>query len=104
MEILSSLVIKQAEDSLLGFIDFFNNEQNIIVYTCETNDAKEYARFRKFNHWFNSFNDGSFKKEDYKLKDIQTQTIYYSSIIKNNNSNKHEIFAEFAEVMEQYLK
>lgn len=87
------------------FIDFFKNEQNIIIYTCETNDAKEYARFRKFNQWFNSFNDGSFKKEDYKLKDNQTQTIYYSSIIiKNNNSNKHEIFAEFAEVMELYLK
>lgn len=69
------------------------------------NDTKEYARFRKFNQWFNSFNDGSFKKEDYKLKDNQTQTIYYSSIIiKNNNSNKHEIFAEFAEVMELYLK
>lgn len=87
------------------FIDFFRNEQNIIVYTCETNDAKEYARFRKFNHWFNSFNDGSFKKEDYKLKDNLTNIIYYSSIIiKNNNPNKHEILKEFAEVMEQYLK
>ena len=25
-------------------------------------------------------------------------------ILKNNNPNKHEILAEFAEVMEQYLK
>ncbi|MFY7910697.1 MAG: DUF6169 family protein [Emticicia sp.] len=87
------------------FIDFFKNEQNIIVYTCETNDAKEYARFRKFNQWFKSFNDGTFKKEDFKLKDKLTNIIYYSSIIiKNNNPNKHEILAEFAEVMEQYLK
>lgn len=87
------------------FIDFFKNEQNIIVYTCETNDAKEYARFRKFNHWFSSFNDGSFKKEDFKLKDKLTNIIYYSSIIiKNNNPNKQEILLEFEEVMTQYSK
>lgn len=87
------------------FIDFFKNEQNIIVYTCETNDTKEYARFRKFNHWFNSFNDDSFKKEDYELKDKLTSTVYYSSIIiKNNNPNKYQILAEFATIMEQYLK
>lgn len=99
------LDIKVSATTAVIFIDFFKNEQNIIVYTCETNDSEEYTRFRKFNHWFQSFNDGSFMKEDFKLKDKLNNTIYYSSIIlKNNNPNKHEILAEFTEVMEQYLK
>ncbi len=87
------------------FIDFFKNEQNIIVYTCETNDTKEYARFRKFNHWFNSFNDGSFEKKDFSLADYGNDSVYYSSIItKSKNPFKQEILDEFEEIMKQYSK
>lgn len=87
------------------FHDFFKNEQNIIVYTCETNDMKHNARFRKFNQWSEYFNDGTFEKNDYELKEKVSKLSYFSSIIiKNNNPNKYEIISEFEEVMKQYSK
>ena len=51
------------------FLHFFQQKENIVVYTCETADLKHHARNRKFNQWFMQFNDGNFIKIDCPIND-----------------------------------
>ncbi|MBC7643175.1 MAG: hypothetical protein H7174_12720 [Flavobacterium sp.] len=47
------------------FIDFYSRRNKAIsVYICESSDGKELARKRKFDHWFQEYNDDIFVKVD----------------------------------------
>ncbi len=43
---------------------FFERLENVAVYVCDPTDERHLARKRKFDIWFNTFNDGSLIKED----------------------------------------
>ncbi|MBI1779908.1 MAG: hypothetical protein HYR66_00825 [Sphingobacteriales bacterium] len=39
---------------------FLNEKENTVIYICDTIDNRHKARFHKFNHWFEIFNDGNY--------------------------------------------
>ena len=82
------------------FIDFFKNKENIILYTCDTSDRKHLARVRKFDKWFQQFNQDLFLKIDKTIPDPLQNTTYYNSlIIRENNPYKDEIIEAFEDLI-----
>ncbi len=112
IEVIQNPLIKLPEtDKLISntisviFLDFFKNNNFIILYICETNDLKHNARFRKFDSWFKLFNDGSFVKKDIELIEPHKDITYFNSLIlKKDNPYFDEIISEFKEVLNQYSK
>lgn len=43
---------------------FFATIDNVAVYVCDSLDDRQYARKRKFDLWFHTYNNGSLMKED----------------------------------------
>lgn len=58
---------------------FFEQMENVAVYICDPTDERHLARKRKFDIWFNSFNNGSLIKEDGVA--IAGERVLYNSII-----------------------
>jgi Family of unknown function (DUF6169) len=83
------------------FLHFFEDKEKIILYTCDTSDRKHLARVRKFDRWFEQFNQNdNFIKLNHSIYDNTLQTTYYNSlIIKNNNSFRAEITEAFDELI-----
>lgn len=52
--------------------DFFSDKERILLYICETADARHLARVRKFDAWFREFNNASFLKIDVNFPDKLT--------------------------------
>jgi Family of unknown function (DUF6169) len=73
---------------------FFANVKNAAVYICDSNDDRQYARKRKFDSWFNKYNNGSILKEDgiAVLEDIE---ILNSILVSKNNPQLIEIIIAF---------
>lgn len=81
-------------DKLLGptintiFIDFYNHYvKSITVYICDSSDGKHYVRKRKFDHWFQEFNDSTFIKFDDIVIDAEQNEFPVSFILKKDNPN-----------------
>lgn len=82
------------------FMDFFQDKEKVVTYICDTADGKEFARFRKFNIWFNKFNTDFFLKVDKSFYDLKLQTTYYNSlIIRQDNPFKEEIIEAFEDLI-----
>lgn len=75
--------------------EFFHDNPNVLLFQCETGDAKQSVRARLFQRWF----------DDYPLKDkffikvvmIEDEGVenYDAIIIKRNNPNFDSIVSEF---------
>lgn len=81
-------------DKLLGptintiFIDFYNHYvKSITVYICDSSDGKHHVRKRKFDHWFQEFNDSTFIKFDDIVIDAEQNEFPVSFILKKDNPN-----------------
>ncbi len=82
------------------FLDFFQDKEKAILYTCDTSDRKHTARVRKFNRWFEQFNPALFLKIDTTLFDASLQVTYFNSlIIRYDNPYKADIIEAFEELM-----
>ena len=78
------------------FLDFFQDKEKSVLYTCETKDGKAVARLRKFDTWFQQFNEDIFIKIDNAFYDHELKVTYYNSlIIKQLNPYKNEIIEAF---------
>jgi hypothetical protein len=82
------------------FIDFFQEKEKAILYTCDTADRKHTARMIKFNRWFEQFNKGQFFKINASLIDnFQKVTYFNSLIIRVENPYKEAIITAFEDLM-----
>jgi hypothetical protein len=82
------------------FYDFFERLQPVIVYICDTSDAREAARNRKFNSWFENYQYTYFFKIDATLGSSQTTQTYYTSLIlRLDDPMADEIVAAFRKVI-----
>ncbi len=79
------------------FLEFFQDRNRVIVYICDSSDARESARYRKFNSWFEQFQVNLFLKVDVHLTD-RTSTIYTSLILHRDNPNLSLIIEAFNEI------
>lgn len=67
---------------------------------CDSMDDRQYARKRKFDLWFYSYNDGSLIKED-GLAMIEGIEIYNAMILHKQNKQLTEIILAFKELNER---
>lgn len=94
--------ILPAEDGSIGeslslLVQQVITQNNIaVVYSYETTDNREKARFRKFNRWFSRYNDGSFLKYD---AEIMSPTRHYLlSMIVQHSSDSYKLVQDFLSV------
>jgi Family of unknown function (DUF6169) len=85
-------------DKLIGptinkiFHEFYDSYQkSITIYICDSSDGKQYVRKRKFDHWFEEFNDDTFIKFDDIVLDSDHNDYPVSFILKKNNPNFYKI-------------
>jgi Family of unknown function (DUF6169) len=75
--------------------DFLRQEQNVLLYICETGDFRHTARARKFDSWFRQLGRRSFIKLDTQLPDPSGVIYFISLIIRLENPNFPAIIAAF---------
>ena len=63
----------------------------VTIYICDSSDGKQFVRKRKFDHWFEDFNDNSFIKFDDIVLDADQNEYPVSFILKKNNPKFSEI-------------
>ncbi len=87
------------------FDDFFNNNnEQVVIYICDSSDAREEARRRKFNQWVEYFKGNEYLKVDTKIID-PLGPIYYSSIIlRTNNSYRNQVIQAFIDLADENQK
>ena len=85
-------------DKLIGptlniiFKKFYESfQESVTVYICDSSDGKQYVRKKKFDHWFEEFNDNSFIKLDDIVLDADRNEFPVSFILKKDNRKFYEI-------------
>jgi Family of unknown function (DUF6169) len=84
-------------------MDFFKEHSNCIIYVCDSADGRHHARNRKFNSWFNRYNDGSIEKYDINFE-VEDSEMLFSLILHHNNPFKEEIIKLFYQQPKLYGK
>jgi hypothetical protein len=86
------------------FKDFYRRcDRTITFYICESADAKQEVRMRKFNSWFEYFRERDYMKFDFPIFDKNDKLVYQNAIIlKQSNPYFFEIIREFRKVSEGY--
>jgi hypothetical protein len=78
------------------FLDFYKtNNDSVTVYICDSSDGKHFVRKRKFDYWFEEFNDRSFVKFDDVILDKENNEFPISFILKKSNPNFSKICEDF---------
>jgi hypothetical protein len=79
---------KKVETSILKILTaFFENNRNLIVYSCDQSDKKELARKRLFDKWFNAYGLINFIKVDFEFE----SNLYVSIIYRKDNPQISDI-------------
>jgi dihydroxyacetone kinase DhaKLM complex PTS-EIIA-like component DhaM len=79
---------------------FFSKKNNVAVYVCDSLDERQYARKRKFDLWFYSYNDGTLIKED-GLAIVEGAEIYNAMLLHKQNEQLTEVILAFKELNER---
>lgn len=78
------------------FHDFYSlKDESITVYICDSSDGKQFIRKRKFDYWFDEFNDNSFVKFDDIILDKDNNEFPIAFILKRFNPNFKRIYEDF---------
>jgi hypothetical protein len=72
----------------------------MLIYTCDSIDKKEYQRYRKFNFWFNKYNQHHLK-ENFILNVGETN-ILASVIYHSQHPNRAALEDEMKDVFKEY--
>ena len=92
------------KDVVIVLIDaFFNQNDEVLIYICETGDGKQAMRNRLFQQWFSRYNqEGSYTFITSSIKDEDDVINYASLIVKNTNPRLKEIVSEFTDTMQLF--
>lgn len=87
------------------FRDFFaKNDEQIIIYICDSSDAKQAIRRRKFNQWVEFFKGNEFLKIDLEIEESSKITYYNSLILRTNHPNRQIIIDVFISLADEQEK
>lgn len=87
------------------FIEFFQkNDEQVIVYICDSSDVRQEARRRKFNQWVELFKGNKFVKIDTKIVESEMITYYNSIILRTDNPRRAEIIDAFINLADEQQK
>jgi len=91
---------KRIEETIISIVSlFFKNNENILLYVCETLDGDEFLRYRLFNQWFFRYNKEHKTLEKLNHNGNLCGTEIYSSFIFNKNHPFYnEVIVAFTEV------
>lgn len=76
--------------------EFFKQDENVMLYICETGDGKQAMRNRLFQFWFSQYEH----KEQYtflssSIKDFDGVINYATLVVRNSNPALSEVITEF---------
>lgn len=72
---------KVAETIIKILFHFFTDNKNIVVYSCDQTDKKEFARKKLFDNWFNAYGIIDFIKIDFQFDN----SLFISIIYRKDN-------------------
>lgn len=81
--------------------DFFEKNNEVMLYICETGDNKQSMRSRLFEYWFNHYdNKHNFTFLSSSVKDEDGIINYATLISRNDNPNLSKAIKEFGDTVE----
>ncbi len=83
---------------------YIENNDCAIVFTCDTSDGRELARFRKFDSWYQKHNDGTFLKHDKVVIGKSTQKRHYTSVILKDNKTSFDTIELYENWLDNFSK
>lgn len=86
---------KKIKDTIIAIIeDFFIENQDVLLYICDTSDNREAARNRLYLRWFAQYSPERFTicTANSKVEDTE---FYMAIIVANNNPQKDSITLDF---------
>lgn len=87
------------------FIDFFKKDnQQAIVYICDSSDIRQEVRRRKFNQWVELFKGDDFVKVDTEIIESPVITYHNSIILRADNPRREIIVDVFKELANDHKK
>ena len=81
------------------FILKHNN--NIAIYICDSSDGREELRQKKFNEWYDKYNDATFAKMNEVLFDSKGNRFLITMILQNKNPRRLEIIDAFLKLADE---
>lgn len=83
------------KDTIIAIIeDFFLENQDVLLYICDTSDNREAARNRLFLRWFEQYSLGKFTICTANSK-VEDTYFYMAIIIANDNPQKDSVTLDF---------
>lgn len=80
--------------------DFYILKDNTAsIYICDSSDGKQLSRERKFNQWFDYFNDSNFIKFNESLFDNNQNLFPIAIIMKKDNPYALKIIGAFLDIV-----
>lgn len=80
--------------------DFFVENQEVMLYICETGDGKQSLRSRLFEYWFNHYKQGwNVMFLSTSVRDEEGILNYAAIIIRTDHPRLKEIVSEFADTV-----
>ncbi len=83
-------------------LQFFEQNERILVYICESSDGRAAARKRKFDGWFEAHEGSRFSKVDLKLIDTTGEKYLTTLIVRLDNPNLAEVTLAFMQLISGY--
>lgn len=81
------------------FLYFFEqHSRNVCIYICDSSDLKQNVRKRKFDRWFDDYNNGDFTKLNEKLVAADGTEFPVSLIMRVDHPQRKEIADAFFEL------
>ena len=91
---------KRIKETVLYVIElFFEDVENVAIYVCDSLDERQIARSRKFDMWFNTYNNNEIIKENC-IGSIDGDITYSSLIIHKRNYQLECITKAFKDLNE----
>ena len=92
---------KKLRDTIIAIVeDFFAENNEVLLYICETGDGKQAMRSRLFNYWFSSFAErGKYTMLQSSIKDDEGVENFFAIISRNDNPALKDLIIEFGETI-----
>lgn len=91
----------KVKDTITSIVEaFFSGNDNVLLYICETGDAKQAMRSRLFQYWFSSYiNKELFTFISASVKDEDGIINHAALIMRSDNPSMPTILSEFSKTI-----
>ena len=95
----------KVKEAVLAIIEgFFDSNQAILLYVCETGDGKEALRNRLFLRWMSEYDNRSIYYLEHVELQVERIDNYATLIVQKTNPRLNEIIEEFQRAIDEIRK